>query len=149
MHSLPPVAKSFFTFCKKCDADRYHVVLAHTSAKAAKIECEVCHSKKSYSLPKEAGATKTKSASGKVLTGAAAAKKTASTNARKSSHNNEYAMLMDKDVEVISYTMKAKFAKNTKIDHPKFGMGFVRDSVAEKIEVVFSDEVRSLIHNRP
>ena len=49
---LPPVAKSFYTFCKKCDVDRYHMVLAHTSSTTAKIECEVCHSRKTYSLPK-------------------------------------------------------------------------------------------------
>ena len=149
MHSLPPVAKSFFTFCKKCDADRYHVVLAHTSSKTAKIECEICHSKKSYSLPKEGAAKTAKTASGKALTGAAAAKREASANARRSSHNNEYTMLMDKDVDVVPYTMKAKFAKSTKINHPKFGMGFVRDAMPDKIEVVFSDEVRTLIHNRP
>ncbi|MFN8945822.1 MAG: hypothetical protein ACK5WZ_14495, partial [Pseudobdellovibrionaceae bacterium] len=49
---LPSVAKSFFAFCKKCDADRYHVVLAHTSDKSAKLKCEVCKSIKSWSLPK-------------------------------------------------------------------------------------------------
>lgn len=146
MHTLPPVAKSIFTFCKKCDADRYHVVLAHTTSTSAKIECEICKSKKTYSLPKEGSA---KSASGKALTGAAAAKRTASANARRSSHNNEYTMLMENDCETIPYTMKTKIPKSVKINHPKFGLGFVRDAVADKIEVVFSDEVRTLIHNRP
>ncbi|MGE5084935.1 MAG: hypothetical protein ACM3MG_01440, partial [Bacillota bacterium] len=69
MNTLPPVAKSFFAFCKKCDADRYHVVLAHTSATSAKIKCEICGSQKTYSLPK----TQTKT--GKPLTGAAAKKR--------------------------------------------------------------------------
>ena len=54
--ALPPVAKSLFTFCKKCNADRYHRVLAHTSTSKAKIECEICKSKKTYTAPK-AGAT--------------------------------------------------------------------------------------------
>lgn len=139
--SLPPVAKSFYTFCKKCDADRYHIVLAHTSAASAKIECEICHSKKTYSLPK-AGAKKT--ASG----GTVAPKRTSSMSARMSAHNNQFESLMNKDVDVNSYNMKTKYAKDTKIDHPKFGIGFVTEATVDRIEVVFKDEVKTLLHNR-
>lgn len=141
--ALPAVAKSFFTFCKKCDADRYHVVLAHTTSKTAKIKCEVCGSQKSYSLPKASTAT------GKPLTGAAAKRREQSLNSRKSSHQAEYDMLMaDQKTDVVKYNMKATFEKGVKLDHPKFGMGFIKDAQREKIEVVFKDEVRSLIHSR-
>ena len=47
-----------------------------------------------------------------------------------------------------TYNMKSKFDKNTKLQHPKFGMGFIKDAMSDKIEVVFEDEVRTLIHNR-
>lgn len=141
--TLPPVAKNFFTFCKKCNVDRYHVVLAHTSARAAKIKCEVCASIKSFTLPKAESKT------GKPLTGAAAKKREQSANSRKSSHANEYEMLMNGSKgEAVKYNMKGKFEKNSKLDHPKFGIGFIKDAQPEKIEVVFPDEVRSLIHNR-
>ncbi|MBO9666621.1 MAG: hypothetical protein J7501_07380 [Bdellovibrio sp.] len=142
MNTLPPVAKSFFAFCKKCDADRYHVVLAHTSATSAKIKCEICGSQKTYSLPK--AQTKT----GKPLTGAAAKKREQTMNSRKSSHKNEYEMLMSNDAATSTYNMKGKFDKNTKLQHPKFGLGFIKDAATDKIEVVFEDEVRTLIHNR-
>jgi hypothetical protein len=142
MNALPPVAKSFFAFCKKCDADRYHVVLAHTSATSAKIKCEICGSQKTYSLPK--AQTKT----GKPLTGAAAKKREQTMNSRKSSHKNEYEMLMSNDAATSNYNMKGKFDKNTKLQHPKFGLGFIKDAATDKIEVVFEDEVRTLIHNR-
>ena len=143
MNTLPPVAKSFYAFCKKCDADRYHVVLAHTSSTSAKIKCEICGSQKAFSLPK--AQTKT----GKALTGAAAKKREQTMNSRKSSHRNEYDMLMATEgASTATYSMKGKFAKNTKLDHPKFGMGFIKDSQSDKIEVVFADEVRTLIHNR-
>ena len=142
-NALPAVAKSFFTFCKKCDADRYHVVLAHTTSKTAKIKCEVCASQKSYSLPKASTTT------GKPLTGAAAKRREQSLNSRKSSHQAEYDMLMaDQKTDVVKYNMKATFVKGVKLDHPKFGMGFIKDAQREKIEVVFQDEVRSLIHSR-
>jgi hypothetical protein len=142
MNTLPPVAKSFFAFCKKCDADRYHVVLAHTSATSAKIKCEICGSQKTYSLPK--AQTKT----GKPLTGAAAKKREQTMNSRKSSHKNEYEMLMANGGSTATYNMKGKFEKNTKLQHPKFGLGFIKDAASDKIEVVFEDEVRTLIHNR-
>jgi hypothetical protein len=141
VNQLPPVAKSFFTFCKKCNADRYHVVLAHTTSKTAKIKCEVCGSQKSYSLPKAGGA--------------AGAKKTTRTRAgsetaRRSSHNAEYEAMLtaqEKNAEV-SYSIKGKFVLNQKINHPKFGVGVVRDVQTDRVEVVFSDEVRNLVHNR-
>ncbi len=143
MNTLPPVAKSIFTFCKKCDADRYHVVLAHTSATSAKVKCEICNSTKTFSLPKAQSKT------GKPLTGAAAKKREQTANARRSSHRNEYDMLMsDESAKVVSYSMKEKFEKNQKLKHPKFGMGFIRDALNDKIEVVFEDEIRTLVHNR-
>lgn len=143
LNALPAVAKSLFTFCKKCDADRYHVVLAHTSSTSAKIKCEICSSTKAYSLPK--AQTKT----GKPLTGAAAKKREQSLNARKSSHKHEFEMLMENCAgEAVNYNMKAKFSKNSKLQHPKFGLGIIKEALGDKIEVVFEDEVRTLVHNR-
>lgn len=141
VNQLPPVAKSFFTFCKKCNADRYHVVLAHTTAKTAKIKCEVCGSQKSYSMPKAGGV----GGAAKVTRARAG-----SESARKSSHNAEYEALMQaqESASEVNYSIKAKFTLNQKINHPKFGLGIVRGVQPEKVEVVFSDEVRNLVHNR-
>jgi RNase P subunit RPR2 len=141
VNQLPPVAKSFFTFCKKCNADRYHVVLAHTTSKTAKIKCEVCGSQKSYSLPKAAGST------GKAKV---TRPRAGSETARRSSHNAEYETLLNthEKAKETSYSIKAKFKMNEKINHPKFGIGIVRDVQPEKVEVVFADEVRNLVHNR-
>ncbi len=138
---LPPVAKSFFTFCKKCDVDRYHKVLAHTTATSAKIECEVCHSKKKYSLPKEKKATTARKPSSRAP----------SANQRKSNHATEYQQLLASlsTMEEKPYSLKGKFEIANKISHPKFGLGIVRSVQIDKIEVVFSDEVKLLIHNRP
>lgn len=142
VNQLPPVAKSFFAFCKKCDADRYHVVLAHTTARTAKIKCEVCGSQKSYSLPKS---TTAKPGAPKVTRA-----RTGTESARRSSHNAEYEALMNaqEKKQEVSYSIKGKFLLNQKINHPKFGLGIVRDVQPEKVEVIFSDEVRNLVHNR-
>jgi hypothetical protein len=141
VNQLPPVAKSFFAFCKKCDADRYHVVLAHTSSRTAKIKCEVCGSQKSYSLPKAGSSTGT----AKVTRTRAS-----SESAKRSSHNAEYEALLQaqEGSGEVNYNIKGKFALNQKINHPKFGLGIVRGVQPDKVEVVFSDEVRNLVHNR-
>lgn len=144
--SLPAVAKSIFVFCKKCDADRYQTVLAHSTASSAKIQCEVCKAKSTWKLPK---AAKSKATGTKALAGAALKRKTASTTARKNAHAEEYSSLAaSSGGEILKYTMKTKFSNNQKLEHPKFGIGYVRTTHVDKIEVVFPDEVRMLVHNR-
>lgn len=146
---LPPVAKSFFVFCSKCDADRYHKVLAHTSEKTAKLKCEVCGSTKKYTLPR---VQERKSNSSAVARRAATARlakpKVISESVRQSAHKNEYEKLMVQETSEHIYNTKMKFDKNVKLNHPKFGLGFIKDAFSDKIDVVFADEVRSLIHNR-
>lgn len=138
--TLPPVAKSFYTFCKKCDVDRYHIVLAHTSSTTAKIECEVCHSRKSYSLPK----TGSSSPSARRLSGQS------STTKKSTSHTGDYEVRVQntQNSEPLPFSIKNKYVENQKISHVKFGIGFVQKVYPDKIDVVFSDEVKSLVHNR-
>ena len=139
-NALPAVASRFFTACKKCAAERYHIVLAHTNATTAKIECEVCHSKKAYKLP---------SNKPKKVSGAAAAKKAQAAETRKSAHTKEFSNLVQNAKgEAQGYNMKTKFANNQIIKHPKFGVGVIRSSQSNKVEVIFEDMVRMLVHNR-
>jgi transcription elongation factor Elf1 len=132
--ALPAVAKSIFTACKKCGEDRYHTVIAHTSATAAKVKCEICGASKSFKTP----------------SAKAAKKKPSTPRVKKNAHLDEYSAFMSShsNKDSANYSMKGKFETNQKVQHPKFGLGFVRTSFTDKIEVVFEDEVRSLIHNR-
>lgn len=134
---LPPVAKSFFTLCKKCDVDRYHKVITHTSATSAKIECEVCHSKRTYTLPKVGGAVKK-------------ATKARSPSTRRNSHADEYnTLMMNRGAEAgTPFSIKTKFSLDQKIDHPKFGAGFVKNVLIDRVDVMFQDELKTLIHNK-
>lgn len=143
---MPVVGKSFYTFCKKCDTDRYHKVLA-TSDTSAKLECEVCHSKSTW---KPAKAKAAKDGVKAAPRGAAAKAKANAESARAAAHSAEYESLSKtlESAPSTSYNMKVKFEKDTKLTHPKFGTGFIRAVQPEKIEVVFPDEVRSLVHNR-
>lgn len=138
--TLPAVAKSFYTFCKKCDAERYHTVLTHKSPTSAKVQCEVCKSIKTYSLPKEGAAAK-KTASG-------APKKPS--KSRKPTHADDFqALTTNRSADkAIPFSIKTKFELNQKIDHSTFGMGYVKSVQPDRIEVLFESEIKTLMHNK-
>lgn len=133
--TLLPVAQKVNVFCKKCDSDRYHVVLAHVTADSAKIECEVCKKKSKLSLKK-----KKATATGARTRKAAAAKENSGDKWRQ--------LVSGNNGPATPYNMKSKYTANTKIDHARFGLGVVTTVVGNQIEVVFEDGTRSLIHNR-
>lgn len=140
--TLPAVAKSFHTYCKKCDGDRYHIVLAHTSSTKAKIECEVCKSRKTYTLPK----TGSDAPSAKRLN----AKGTKAKANSAKSHTGQYEVYNSNRMadEATPYSIKGSFKETQKLNHAKFGIGFVTKTYDEKIDVIFVDEVRTLMQNR-
>jgi hypothetical protein len=135
--TLPPVARKVYAECKKCGVDRYHIVVAHTSATAAKLQCEVCNAKSVYKL--ESATKKKKSADGAE----------AKPSARKTGSEKRWRDLKEKvSGGATAYNMKTAFAPDTSIQHPKFGLGFVVGVTPQSIQVVFEDGERSLVHNR-
>lgn len=146
--ALPAVAKSIFVDCKKCGEERYHTVIAHTTSTSAKLKCEVCGASKTYKVG--GAAKKAKAPKVAKVPGAAKAAREASAKAAKSTaHRSEYEKLVSaNEGDTHKYNMKGSFKANDKLEHPKFGLGVIRSSFVDKIEVVFEDEVRSLVHNR-
>jgi hypothetical protein len=137
---LPAVARNIHLFCKKCNVERYFVVVAHTSATSAKTKCEVCGATKTFKLEAAKKPAKAASKSG--------VKKTP--RVKGPTPEEIWTSLRDSSKsEAKPYNMKGKFEVDTAIQHPKFGLGFVRTSAIEKIEVAFQEGVRSLVHNRP
>jgi hypothetical protein len=137
MSELPKVASNFFNACKKCGVERYHKVLTHVDAETAKLECEVCHSKKTFKIKEEKVATKR-------------ASKPRAKSEKKQSVSEVYQGLLQKYASKSSepYRMSVEFSVDTKIEHPKFGVGFVVESFTDKVNVAFEDQSRVLVHNR-
>lgn len=135
---LPAVARNINLPCKKCGVDRFHVVVAHTSATSAKTKCEVCGASKTFKL--------------KV----AQERKTTSTGAKRPSRAKTPdmgAMWAELKTQigtenVLAYNMKTKYSLADAINHPKFGIGFVTNATHEKIDVAFQEGARALVHNR-
>lgn len=132
VYVLPKVATNFYYACKKCDSETFHVVLTHSAEDSAKLECEMCGSKKTYKLPKNPARARTKKTS--VRSSAASA----------------WAMY-DKKIgseAITPYKMTQVYQAETAIDHVKFGVGYIKSITSGKIEVVFQDAIRLLVHNR-
>jgi len=143
MTTLPRVATNINVFCKKCDTDRYFKVITHTSDTSAKLKCEVCGCSRTYNLAEESKAYVPK---GKTARAPRAPKETAAAKASKSqavwlTMKEEY-----KGPQAVDYSISNKFADQTSLNHPTFGLGFVTKSLPSKIEVVFSDGVKELMH---
>lgn len=140
--TLPPVARKVYAECKKCGVDRYHIVIAHTSSSAAKLQCEVCNAKSVYKLE---GSGKKKKKSEKTADGT----ETPAKSGRKSGSEKRWRELKEKTPgSAAAYNMKSAFLPQTSIQHPKFGLGIVVGVTPQSIQVVFEDGERSLVHNR-
>lgn len=137
---LPPVARNIYINCKKCGTERYHLVIAHTSATSAKVKCEVCGGQSTFKLKKAQTRTKSSSSSTKKTAKKAEVDSSAQWLELKNQIGTDH---------VIPYNMKTKFASKSAIEHPKFGLGFVTLATDDKIEVVFQEGGRALVHNRP
>lgn len=133
METLPAVAKNFFYPCSKCDSERYHRVIAHLSPTEAKLECEVCGSKKKYSVGKKMATTKKKV-----------------TRKKKSTHEDTWSELKEKfsDLPPEVYSVRGSFRTDSVIDHPTFGIGIVTEMANHKIEVCFQEGMKTLMHRR-
>lgn len=137
MTELPAVARNINLPCKKCEIDRFHVVVAHLTPTSAKVKCEVCGRTSTFKLPK-----------------AQARKKPGLKKASKKSEPDYGAIWNDLKTQIgtdkiVNYNMKTKFQLANAINHPKFGIGFVTNATPERVEVAFADGSRALVHNRP
>ncbi len=139
-NALPQVSRSFYTDCKKCETERYHTVLTHTSATSAKMKCEVCGSTRTYKLPKVGGGATVKKVS--------APRGSARIAAKANEHKAEYDKRMDGGNSPEVYSMKRQFKVSEKVNHPKFGLGVVTKVESDKMEVIFAEEMKILVHNR-
>lgn len=145
---LPAVARNVHLPCKKCECDRYFVVLAHTSSTSAKVKCEVCGATRTFKLKKEKASPPRRASAGKRAPGPGRA----SASARKTGPSsqdmwNELKTQIGTD-QIVPYNMRSKYALANAINHPKFGLGFVTHATNEKIDVAFQEGGRSLVHNR-
>jgi len=129
--------KEVSCFCNKCQLTLAHTIVAMKDHKTpAKVVCNTCKSQHAYKTEKKA-ATK------KITTG------------KKSSAKSSSIPVADLWAQQVNkakgpsrnYNVKSLFVAGDLIEHPTFGTGIV-DRVFDrtKMEVIFRDNIRTLVH---
>ncbi|MEL6546774.1 MAG: hypothetical protein AAFQ82_19260 [Myxococcota bacterium] len=126
-------------YCTKCKMDLAHVVVAMVDGRPKRVQCKTCGSTHNYKSTSDMKASAKRAARKSTTTRSAAAK------------SNDYDTLMQgKDMSrAARYRISEEFDEGMVVDHKKFGLGLVLKNVGtEKIEVIFRDGVKTLIHAR-
>jgi len=139
-----PVAQNIATRCTKCKMELNHTVISHTiTGIVARVKCRTCGSEHKYYPEKKKTTPRTTRSTGSAATKTAAAKKAAA-----AALNFEALSEKFKNRERVPYSMSGSFKLNDVIDHATFGMGIVIKVSHQRIEVLFSDGLRTLACNK-
>jgi len=143
------VATHIVTACSKCAHDTNHVVVAQDeNGFVARVKCIVCGSEHKYkrfdprsssSTPSSRLLNKTKSSGPKGIN-----RSTASYDLKLW----EEAISGVKNKVPENYLISGVFDKGALLYHSSMGEGVVLKSYDNKIEVIFKDGIRVLVHNR-
>jgi len=128
------VGQNVDAWCLKCKMVLAHTVVALVGTRPKKVECNTCKDQHAYRV-KEPG-TKAAKAGSKAAINVGQLYTTA---------------IEGKDPDsAVHYSMKSWFSQGDLIQHSTFGLGVVQAlKDTQKIEVVFSDKLRVLVHRRP
>lgn len=132
------VGKEILSYCNKCKATLAHIIVTMKGKGAGKCTCKTCNATHAFKDPAKANATK----------------KSAPRKKKKRVDERPMCEIWKEaigaaTVAAQAYSPKTNFAKGDLIDHPTFGQGVIeRIFDGSKIEVMFENEIKTLVHNR-
>jgi len=136
----PRVGGDIDAWCTRCKQMILHTIVAMVGSTPKRVECRSCGSQHVYKPGPPGEMKHTRAAADGTRI-----------DRRAALRPSDYDRLLEgRDVKnPKSYSPKAVFAEGDVISHPKFGIGVaVAKKDATKIEVMFSDGARVLVHNR-
>lgn len=131
------VGKEVVSWCGKCKLGLAHVICTMDDTKSiGKVECKTCKGTHKF---KDPALQKTK--------------KKATTRKRKVTPKIPVGDLWLQEMNAATaesqkYAISGKFAKGDVIAHAKFGDGIVQEVISGKIEVLFKEAIKTLVHCR-
>lgn len=129
------VGKDIKSMCGKCKDVRWHTIVSMFDSKTiAKVQCNSCKSEHKYKDP-------------------TAKPKRRSTTTKKSKKTMPVSELWLQEMGNVStksreYSIREKFVAGDVIDHKVFGAGIVQDVKDDRIEVLFKEFIKELVHNK-
>ena len=131
-------------YCTKCKLDLNHKIVAIAKDVVQKVLCLTCGSEHKYRKPKAASATKKK-----ARASSSAAGKARSAAARAALEQYEQRVVNQPDAAFTRYKIGVDLQEFELVVHKKFGKGFVQELLdSDKVQVMFSDGPRTLVHRR-
>lgn len=135
------VGKYIVTRCSRCDNDVNHVVVAQgADGIVARVKCIVCGSEHNYKRTK--AVVKSSTTSSRRFTPKAPAPPKVSIKLW------EEAKSGAKNKVPLEYAINKTFEKDNLIYHPTMGVGVVMKAYDNKIDVIFSQDIKALVHNK-
>jgi hypothetical protein len=117
-----------------------------------RVLCLTCNKQHNFRRPKGDGSGPAVSSSASASSGGSKAGKKASAVAPKSpSPAREWQTnVADRDSsDFVPYSIHTTFEAGQLVDHPKFGWGYVKETLAsQKLCILFKDGPRTLVHGR-
>ena len=130
-----------------------HRVVAMVAGAAKRVLCLTCNKQHNYRRPKGEGAEAPRASASGGGTKASSSKKASAASAavKSPSAAREWQTnVADRDSrEFVPYSIHTTFEPGQLVDHPKFGWGYVKETLAaQKLCILFKDGPRTLVHGR-
>jgi hypothetical protein len=139
-------------WCTSCRLTLNHRVVAMVAGTPKRVLCLTCNKQHNFRRPKADGAGAASSGpSGGSLKASKSAKKSTLTTTKSPSPAREWQTnVADRDsTEFVPYSIHTTFEPGQLVSHPKFGPGYVKETLAsQKLCVLFKDGPRTLVHAR-
>ena len=144
------VGSEIDAWCTSCRLTLNHRVVAMVAGAPKRVLCLTCNKQHNYRRPKADGAEAPRATASSG--GAKSSKKASAASAVKSpSAAREWQTnVADRDSrEFVPYSIHTTFEPGQLVDHPKFGWGYVKETMAsQKLCILFKDGPRTLVHGR-
>jgi hypothetical protein len=134
--------------CTKCRMLLGHTILAMVGSRPARVRCNTCDGEHNFRAPDRtnAGSSAKKGAAGSE---ARSATRIAVKRAAAPAVTSWEAIVRGRDLSrPRRYSVNERFMVNDVLDHPVFGLGVVREQRGDKVDVVFQNGPRTLMHGR-
>jgi hypothetical protein len=144
------VGSELDAWCTSCRLTLNHRVVALVAGAPKRVLCLTCNKQHNFRRPKAEGAS-SPVASSPSKAASKSAKKSSTAAAKSPSPAREWQTnVADRDsTDFVPYSIHTTFEPGQLVDHPKFGWGYVKETMAsQKLCVLFKDGPRTLVHGR-
>lgn len=117
-----------------------------------RVLCLTCNKQHNFRRPKAEGAGTSSGVEKSASSSAKSSKKSAAAAPKTPSPAREWQTnVADRDSsDFVPYSIHTTFEPGQLVDHPKFGWGYVKETLAaQKLCILFKDGPRTLVHGRP